>query len=112
MPGPTSSPLARLCTKWRLARRAFAGSSQASVIAAIMRADTPRISAIDPLTPASLDHVVARCLTKDPDERWQTTRDLMIELREIDWPGKRQHRARSWHGGAGTWTAHSRSSAH
>jgi Tol biopolymer transport system component/predicted Ser/Thr protein kinase len=64
-------------------RRAFAGSSQASVIAAIMRADTPRISAIDPLTPASLDHVVARCLTKDPDERWQTTRDLMIELREI-----------------------------
>ena len=64
-------------------QRAFAGDSHASVIAAIMRADAPRISALDPLTPASLDHIVARCLAKNPDDRWQTTRDLMIELHGI-----------------------------
>src|SRR5688572_489518 len=63
--------------------KVFRGDSQASLIAAILRADAPRISASDPLTPASLDHVVARCLAKNPDERWQTTRDLMFELREI-----------------------------
>jgi eukaryotic-like serine/threonine-protein kinase len=65
------------------ARKAFAGDSQASLIAAILRADAPRISGTDPLAPASLDHIVARCLAKNPDDRWQTTRDLMFELREI-----------------------------
>jgi Tol biopolymer transport system component len=63
-------------------RKAFTGGSQASLIAAILRAEAPRLSSIDPLTSASLDHVITRCLAKDPDERWQTTRDLMIELRE------------------------------
>ena len=64
-------------------RKAFSGESQASLIAAILRAEAPRISDLDPLTPASLDHVVARCLAKNPDDRWQTTRDLMLELRAI-----------------------------
>ena len=64
-------------------RRVFSGESQASLIAAILRAEAPRISDLDPLTPASLDHVVARCLAKNPDDRWQTTRDLMLELRAI-----------------------------
>jgi len=64
-------------------RKAFGGESQASVIAAILRAETPRISELDPLTPAALDHVVARCLAKSPHDRWQTTRDVMLELREI-----------------------------
>src|SRR5687768_12714939 len=64
-------------------QKVFSGDSQASLIAAILRADAPRISASNPMSPASLDHVVARCLAKNPDERWQTTRDLMFELREI-----------------------------
>jgi Tol biopolymer transport system component len=64
-------------------RKVFSGDSQASVIAAILRADAPRISASEPRAPASLDHVVARCLAKNPDERWQTARDLMFELREV-----------------------------
>ncbi len=40
----------------------------------------------------ALDHVVARCLAKHPDDRWQTTRDLMLELREI----ARQGSSRRW----------------
>src|SRR5687768_9506704 len=63
--------------------KVFTADSQASLIAAILRAEAPRISTIDPLTPAALDHVIARCLAKDPDDRWQTARDLMLELREI-----------------------------
>ena len=65
-------------------QKAFTGTSQASLIAAILRADAPRVSAMDPLAPPALDHIVARCLAKDPDERWQTARDLMLELREIE----------------------------
>jgi eukaryotic-like serine/threonine-protein kinase len=64
-------------------RKVFSGESQASLIAAILRADAPRISEADPSTPAPLDHVVARCLAKSPDDRWQTARDLMLELREV-----------------------------
>jgi eukaryotic-like serine/threonine-protein kinase len=64
-------------------RKAFGGTSQASVIAAILRGDVPRLSTLNPLLPAALDHVVGRCLAKSPDDRWQTTRDLALELREI-----------------------------
>ena len=64
-------------------QKVFTGDSQASLIAAILRAEAPRISAIDPLLPPALDHVIARCLAKNPDNRWQTTRDLMLELREL-----------------------------
>jgi eukaryotic-like serine/threonine-protein kinase len=64
-------------------RRAFAGGSQASVIAAILEHDPPPISTLQPLTPPALDRVVNKCLAKDPDTRWQTARDLVDELKWI-----------------------------
>ena len=64
-------------------RRAFAGESQASIIAAIMERDPPPISTLQPLTPPALDRLVRTCLAKDPDERWQTARDLVRELKWI-----------------------------
>jgi serine/threonine protein kinase/Tol biopolymer transport system component len=63
-------------------RKAFAGTSEASVIAAILHDEPPRLSNVAPLTPAPLDRVVVTCLAKDPDDRWQTARDL---LRELTW---------------------------
>jgi len=35
---------------------------------------------VQPDTPATLTRLVATCLAKDPDARWQTARDLMREL--------------------------------
>jgi len=70
-------------------RRPFEGRSQASLIAAILK-ETPRpISALVPLSPPALDRVVARCLEKDPDDRWQTARDLLLELKWIGEAGSR-----------------------
>ena len=63
-------------------KRAFEGTSQASLISAIMSADPQPLSASQPLAPPLLDHLVQRCLAKDPDERWQTASDLM---REVTW---------------------------
>jgi serine/threonine protein kinase len=60
--------------------KAFEGRSHASLISAIMSADPQPISASQPLTPPLLDHLVKRCLAKDPDERWQTASDLMRDL--------------------------------
>jgi len=64
-------------------QRAFQGKSQLSVASAILEKEPEPISAIKPLTPRSLDHVVRRCLAKDPDDRWQSARDLALELKSI-----------------------------
>jgi Tol biopolymer transport system component len=61
-------------------RKAFEGKSQASVIAKILEVDTPLMVASQPLTPAPVDHVVGRCLAKDPVDRWQSAGDVMREL--------------------------------
>ena len=64
-------------------QRAFAGKSQFSVASAILEKDPAPITTIKPLTPRNLDHVVRRCLAKDPDDRWQSARDLALELKSI-----------------------------
>ncbi len=70
-------------------RRAFEGKSKTSVIAAILSSQPPPISQLQPVIPPALDHVVSKCLQKDPDERWQSTRDVASELRWIGEAGSR-----------------------
>src|ERR1051326_5743057 len=64
-------------------RRAFEGSSRASLIASILDREPTPMSAIQPLTPPSLERVVRACLAKDPDERVQTAHDVALDLRWI-----------------------------
>ena len=64
-------------------QRAFPGKSQLSVASAILEKEPAPISTVKPLTPPSLDHAMRRCLAKDPEERWQTARDIAIELKWI-----------------------------
>jgi eukaryotic-like serine/threonine-protein kinase len=61
-------------------KRAFDGSSPATVIAAIMERPAPSIGEI---APPALDRVLNRCLEKDPEDRWQSARDLKAELEWI-----------------------------
>jgi Tol biopolymer transport system component/predicted Ser/Thr protein kinase len=61
-------------------QKAFSGKSQASLISSIMGSQPPPISTISPLTPPAFDRVVRTCLAKDPDDRWQTAHDVMLEL--------------------------------
>ena len=64
-------------------RKAFEGESQASLIGAIMTSNPPPISTLQPMTPPALDHIVKRCLDKDPDDRFDTAHDVMLELQWI-----------------------------
>jgi serine/threonine protein kinase/Tol biopolymer transport system component len=64
-------------------KKAFEGKSQASLIGAIMHATPPPIAAVQPLAPPSLDRLVKTCLAKDPDDRWQSARDLLRDLKWI-----------------------------
>ncbi len=61
-------------------KRAFEGTTSASVISSIMRDEPRAMSELTPLAPPALERIVRRCLAKDPDDRWQTARDLMHEL--------------------------------
>ncbi|HET9327828.1 MAG TPA: protein kinase [Candidatus Eisenbacteria bacterium] len=72
------------CVLYEMAtgKRAFEGSTQASLISAIMR-DQPRpISQLSPLSPPALERLVNQCLAKDPEERWQSAGDIR---RELEW---------------------------
>src|SRR5579859_2475744 len=64
-------------------QRAFAGQSQASVIAAILERDPRPILELMPVCPKSVDRVVRRCVMKDPEERWQSAFDLKMEIQQI-----------------------------
>ena len=64
-------------------RRAFAGTSQASLITAIMSSEPPPLKTLQPLAPPALERIVGKCLEKDPERRWQTARDLADELKWI-----------------------------
>ncbi len=62
-------------------KKAFPGKSQYSVASAILEKDPEPIRAAQPRTPPALERVVSRCLAKDPEDRWQTARDLAVELK-------------------------------
>jgi eukaryotic-like serine/threonine-protein kinase len=62
-------------------RRAFAAPTAAETMAAILR-DTPE-PVPQTQSIASLDRILARCLEKSPDERFQSARDLAFALREM-----------------------------
>lgn len=64
-------------------QRAFKGNNQASLIAAILTSEPPPISNFQTLTPTGLEHFLKRCLAKKPEERWQTARDALLELKWI-----------------------------
>jgi len=61
-------------------RPAFVGKTKASLIAAILSAEPPPISSLQPMSPPPLDRLVRGCLQKDPDERWQTAHDIKLQL--------------------------------
>lgn len=63
--------------------RAFAGRSMGQTMAAILRDHPPEISRVDVELPVSLQRIVSRCLEKNPNERFQTARDLVFALSEV-----------------------------
>lgn len=61
-------------------RRAFDGKTRTSLIAAIVGGEPRPMRELQPLTRVTLEHVIARCIEKSRDDRWQTARDVSREL--------------------------------
>jgi serine/threonine-protein kinase len=76
-------------------KKAFEGKTRASLLGAILKDEPPPVSQVlDGRSatalaerPDALDRIVQTCLAKDPDDRWQTARDL---LRELKWVSANQ----------------------
>jgi hypothetical protein len=60
---------------------AFEGASTAALVAAILSEPRPRLAAVTPGQPRGLDRIISACLELNPDDRWQSARDLLRELR-------------------------------
>ena len=83
MPAATCSHSARQLYEMLTGKRAFDGKSQLSVASAILEKEPEPLNKLQPLTPPSLERVVSKCLAKDPEDRWQSARDVATELRWI-----------------------------
>ncbi len=64
-------------------KKAFEAKTQASLIAAILREEPRPISDLQPLSQPALQRIATTCLSKDPDDRWQSAGDLKRELQWI-----------------------------
>ena len=82
--------------------RPFEGESAASIIGAILKDTPPPVSQRQPLAPAALDHAVARCLAREPDECWQSAADLRVRCVESPRRASRLTGDRSAHSQTGT----------
>lgn len=79
--------------------KAFAGKGQATLISAIMSAAPRPMREIVTTTPPALERIVQRCLEKDPENRWQNARDLLLELASVQRdvvPDAVSSRSRPW----------------
>ena len=64
-------------------KRAFQRGTTAETLTAIIREEPEPLGAINPRAPAPLRWIVERCLAKEPEERFETTRDLARDLASI-----------------------------
>jgi len=64
-------------------RKAFEGKDVIDTLNQIIRAPVTPIHDFAPSAPADLQRILRRCLEKDPDERYQTIKDVAIELKHV-----------------------------
>jgi eukaryotic-like serine/threonine-protein kinase len=63
--------------------KTFAHNTAAETMAAIIRDEPAPVSQLRPETPPPLRWIVERCLAKDPEERYTSTRDLARDLAAV-----------------------------
>ncbi|PYS58563.1 MAG: hypothetical protein DMF76_18905, partial [Acidobacteria bacterium] len=68
-------------------QKPFAGKDTLDSLHNIVHAPTPNVKELNPAAPDELQRIVRRCLAKDPDKRYQSIKDVAIELEELqqDW---------------------------
>jgi len=73
-------------------KRCFDGQNPASVIAAVLERPAPSVAKV---APATLDGILQRCLAKDPEQRWQSARDVRAAVELVAAPQSSEPARRS-----------------
>ncbi|MGA7286827.1 MAG: protein kinase, partial [Terriglobales bacterium] len=63
-------------------RSAFEGETASDVIAEILKVEPPPPAEFAPDVPPELEHIIGKALRKDRDNRYQTVKDLLIDLQD------------------------------
>src|SRR5256886_4030424 len=73
-------------------QKPFTGKDTLDSLHNIVHAPTPNVKELNPAAPDELQRIVRRCLAKDPDKRYQSIKDVAIELEELqqDWHASTQ----------------------
>jgi serine/threonine protein kinase len=64
-------------------RPPFRGETKSHTVVSILESDPPSLTSLAPEAPAEFQRIVRKALTKDRDNRYQTARDLMIDIRNL-----------------------------
>jgi len=64
-------------------RLPFRGKTATDTLTAVIRDDPEPPSSLSADVPAELDRIIGKCLEKDPEERYQDTRDLVVDLKKL-----------------------------
>jgi eukaryotic-like serine/threonine-protein kinase len=64
-------------------KKPFAGDSIVKTLHSVIYEPAPQIKDLNPVAPADLQRIIRRCLAKDKEERYQTVKDVAIELKEL-----------------------------
>jgi hypothetical protein len=68
-------------------QRAFQRDTAADTMSAILREDPPELSGTRPDLSPALDRIIRHCLEKEPNERFQTARDVAFALTSLSGSG-------------------------
>lgn len=78
-------------------RRPFSAATTAETIDRLLHGEAESITRFNHHVPAELERIIRKCLEKDPARRYQTARDLVADLRNLERdqvrPGSAQRRA-------------------
>jgi serine/threonine protein kinase/Flp pilus assembly protein TadD len=64
-------------------RKPFEGESVIKSLHMVVYESAPAIADLNPSAPPELQRIVRRCLAKDPEERYQSIKEVAIELKEL-----------------------------
>ena len=65
-------------------RQPFEGTTRGDILASVLDHDPAPLARYSPKVPADLERIITKALAKDPNERYQTVRGLLVDLRNLN----------------------------
>ena len=64
-------------------KKPFEGDSIVKSLHSLIYEPAPQVRDLNPSAPVELQRIIRRCLAKDPEQRYQSIKEVAIELKEL-----------------------------